>query len=126
MLFLVKCDVTTSMRKIIYHVHIHLSQLSGSVLYGNRNCKSELAGCCKHVAAALYQLIDFKMCGVKSIPDDETCTDILQQWNIPGEQKQTNAVPFENLNFEKTIVERDIKDNRKKPLVCGKRSTGSW
>ena len=72
MLFLVKCDVTASMRKIIYHVHIHLSQLSGSVLYGNCNCKSGLAGCCKHVAAALYQLIDFKMCGVKSIPGDKT------------------------------------------------------
>ena len=121
MLFLVKCEVTASMRRIIYHVHIHLSQLSGSVLYGNCNCRSGLVGCCKHVAAALYQLIDFKMCGVKSIPDDKTCTDILQQWNIPGEQKQTNALPFENLNFEKAIVERDIKDNRKKPLVCGKR-----
>ena len=63
------------------------------------------SGCCKHVAAALYQLIDFKMCEVKSIPDDKTCTDILQQWNIPGEQKQTNAVPFENLNFERHRIQ---------------------
>ena len=54
MLFLVKCDVTACMRKIIYHVQIHLSQLSGSVLSGNCNYKSGLSGCCKHVVAALY------------------------------------------------------------------------
>ena len=39
----------------------------------------------------MYQLVAFKMRGVKSLTD--ACTEIPQQWNIPEEQKNS-AVPF--------------------------------
>ena len=40
----------------------------------------ELVGCCKHVAATLYQLFDYKGLNAKTVPNDKICTDILQQW----------------------------------------------
>ena len=121
LLFLIKCSVTASMKKIIYKIDIHLCQKSGEILYGWCYCKAGDGGCCKHVSAALYQLVDYKLSGLKSIPDDKTCTDVLQQWNIPGERKNDTAIKYETLLFEKADVEKDLKRSRKRPLVGTKR-----
>ena len=45
--------------------------------------KSGAGGCCKHVAAALYQLVDYTELDLKEVPDDKTCTYIFQKWHVP-------------------------------------------
>ena len=100
-----------------YVIYIHLCQELGDVLYGKCNCKAGAGGCCKHVAAALYQLVDFKELDLKSVPDDKVCTDVLQQCHVPGEAANSEAVLFSNLTFEKSDFEKDKNKNRKRPLV---------
>ena len=121
LLFIVKCTVNASMRKIKYEVYVHLSQDNGEIFYAKWNCRAGAGGCCKHVAAALYQLVDYKLANFKSIPDDKTCTDVLQQWHVPGEGLNTEAILFENLTFDKASAEKDVLMLRKRVLVTGKR-----
>lgn len=83
--------------------------------------KAGAGGCCKHVAAAFYQLIDYKELAVKSVPSDKTCTDILQKWHVPGEKANDEAILFSNLIFEKADAEKDKNCSRKRPVVSGKR-----
>ena len=58
-----------------------------------------------------------------SLPEDKACTERLQQWNIRGEGKNTDALKFQDLRFEKARLEKDTSTSkpRKRPVVCGKR-----
>ena len=121
LIFIVKFQVSASMKKHQYLIYIHLCQELGDVLYGKCNCKAGAVGCCKHVATALYQLVDLKERDLKSVPDDKVCTDVLQQGHVPGEAANSEAVLFSNLTFEKSDFEQDKNTNRKRPLVTGGR-----
>ena len=72
------------MRNIRYQVYVHLCQVSGDILYGKCTYKAGCGGSCKHVGAALYQLVEYRQLDIKVVPDVKTCTDILQKWHIRG------------------------------------------
>ena len=118
--FIVKSFAVASMKKDRYTVYVHLCQLFGDILYGKCNCKAGASGCCKHAAALLYQLVEFKQLNLDFIPDDKTCTDQLQQWHVPGEG-MNHPIKFSELKFEKADLTKDLSATRKRPLVCGKR-----
>ena len=102
-------------------VYCQLDQLSSEVAFSKCNCKSGQGGGCKHVAALLYLLLDYKNLELKEVTDDMTCTQVLQQWSIPSNSGTTKAVKFEELTFEKADYARDKENKRKRPLVQGKR-----
>ena len=68
-----------------------------------------------------YQLVNFKELDLKSVPDVKVCTNVLQQWHVPGEAANSEPVLFSNLTFEKSDFEKDKNKNRKRPLVTGDR-----
>ena len=59
---------------------------------------------------------------LKSVPDDKTCTDLLQKWYVPGESSNTEAILFSDLTFEKADADKDLNKLRKRPIVDGKRN----
>ncbi|CAB3988451.1 aldo keto reductase [Paramuricea clavata] len=67
------------MKKKQYLVYVHLHQHSGDIAYAKCYCPAGAGGCCKHVAATLYQLLDYIELGLSDIPDDKTCTQELQK-----------------------------------------------
>ena len=62
---------------------VALSKISGYVLGAQCNSKAGAGGCCKHVAAFLYDILDYVEVGLAIIPEDKTCPDVPQQWNRP-------------------------------------------
>ena len=120
-LFIIKCFVAAAMKKEKYNVYIHLHQTSGEILYAKCSCKAGAGGCCKHVSAALYQLVEYRELNLKSVPEDKTCTDLLQKWHVPGEAANTEAILFSDLIFEKADFEKDKSNTRKRPIVTGSR-----
>lgn len=120
-LFVVKCFVAAAMKKEKYVLYIHLCQCSGEIIYAKCLCKAGAGGCCKHVAAALYQLVEYKELNLKSVPIQETCTEKLQTWHVPGESANKEAILFSDLTFEKANLDKDKTQSRKRPLVRGRR-----
>ena len=55
--------------------HFALSKISGYVLGTQCNCKAGTGGCCRHVAAMLYNILDYVELELAIIPEDKTCTD---------------------------------------------------
>ena len=106
-LFLVKANVSTSMKQQNYLVYCHLDQLSDEVAFSKCNCKPGQGGCWKHVTALLYRLLDYKNLEPKEVPDDVSCTQVLEQWSIPSNCSTTKVVKFEELTFEKADYARD-------------------
>ena len=102
-LFLVKARVSASMKSVSYPVYVHLDQKSGEVEYAKCTCKAGQGGCCKHVAALLYTLLDFVNLSLSVILEDLTCTQVAQKWSIPSGCRKTlnKAVKFDELLFQK-------------------------
>ena len=118
--FLVRCYVNAEMKRKQYLVYVHLHQHSGDVTYAKCNCPAGVGGCCKHVAATLYQLLDYIELGLSDIPDDKTCTQELQKWHVPRKNTTQAALLFEDLIFPQDSYDRD-KKGRKRPVLEGKR-----
>ena len=57
--FLVQCRVLAEMQKKQYIVYVHLDQSTGDVAFAKSSCPADVGGHCKHVAANLFQLLDY-------------------------------------------------------------------
>ena len=88
LLYLIKGCVDASMKKKSYIVYVHLNQVTGEVVHSHCLCKAGKGGCCKHVAALLFQILDYIQLELTEVPDDLTCTQLLQQWHWHKIQQQ--------------------------------------
>ena len=119
LLFLVKSKVHASMKNVHYDVYVHLDQGSGDVVYAKCTCKAGQGGCCKHVAALLYTLIDYVNMEVAEMRKDLSCTQVGQKWHIPARSHHQGKHAFK---FSSTIFEKaEDGKKRKRPLVAGER-----
>ena len=85
-------------------------------LHGKCTCKAGCAGCCKHVGVALYQLVEYRQLDTEVVPDDKTCTDILQKWHVTGEGQYQEPIKFSELQSYKADIRKDVKDDKKDQL----------
>ena len=114
-LCLAKARVSASMKSIQYDVYVHLCQQTGDVLYAKCSCAAGQGGCCKHVAALLYSLMDFVNLGLQNVPEELTCTQVTQKWSVPSNSTKTSktVVKFDDLVFEKAEINKQCR--RQKP-----------
>ena len=122
--FLVRCLVSAEMWKKQYKVYVHLTQPHGDIDFVRCVCPAGKTGLCKHVAALLFQLLDYIELGLNEVPDSLTCTQELQQWHVPNKM-QTRETPtlFEDLLFPQDSYEKDKSGSRKRPAREGKRES---
>ena len=120
--FLVRCYVNAEMKKKQYLAYVHLNQHSGKVSYARCGCPAGVGGCCKHVAATLFQILDYVELDLAEVPDDKTCTQELQTWHIPKKNTKQDALLFEDLIFPQETYEKD-KVGRKRPIARGRRES---
>ena len=114
-MFLVKASVSASMKTIKYTVYCHMDHETAKVVYAKCTCKAGQGGCCKHVAALLYTLLDYSNLSLSYVPEDVTCTQVLQKWSIPSKKLSGNvAVKFDDLEFVKTDYRKDQSSKRKR------------
>ena len=104
---LIKATVHATMKQKSYVVYVHLNQATGEVVHGHCLCKAGKGGCCKHVAALLFQVIDYIQLELSEVPDDLTCTQLLQQWHVPRTDELDEPVLYEDIKFEKASCEKD-------------------
>ncbi|XP_028418783.1 uncharacterized protein LOC114544312 [Dendronephthya gigantea] len=99
------------MKSVSYPVYVHLNQVNGEVEYAKCSCKAGQGGCCKHVAALLYTILDFVNLNLKHVPVELTCTQLPQKWSVPSGSSKTldKAVKFEEMLFEKADVNKPAK-----------------
>ncbi len=82
-----------------YSTIVALAKSSGHVAGGKCNCKAGGGGCCKHVAALLYNILDYTELGLNEIPPDKTCTELPQQWHKPKNITYNGPALFSEIQF---------------------------
>ena len=59
-------------------------------------------GCCRHIAALLYNLVDYYNTELLEVHPDRSCTQTGQKWSLPSGAKQTSkALIFDEMYFTK-------------------------
>ena len=110
------------MKSIRYTVYVHLNMDSSDVTHAKCNCKAGQGGCCKHVAAVLYTILDFSNLNLRYVPEEVTCTQVLQKWSVPTRKiTSRDAVKFFDLEFQKADFEKDRSNKRRKSMVTRNR-----
>ena len=79
----------------------------GKISHANCSCPAGQGGGCKHVAALLFQLLDFIQLELTEVPDDLTCTQLLQQWHVPRNDKLETALLFDQVKFTKATSKKE-------------------
>lgn len=47
------------------------------------------------------------------MPDDLTCTQVLQQWHVPRNNEVDEPILYEDMKFEKPSYEKDVKGRKR-------------
>lgn len=57
---------------------------------GKCSCVAGASGYCHHVVGLLFYMSHCKHLGLKSLPDELTCTSLPQMWSVPRQKKIAN------------------------------------
>ena len=121
-LFLVEPNVAASMKSVRYSLSVRSDMESSRVVHGNCSFKAGKGGCCKHVAALLYTIVEFSNLKLHYVPEEVTCTQVLQKCSVSTRKNSSQvAVKLSDLEFEKADFEKDKNKQRKRPFVNGNR-----
>jgi hypothetical protein len=108
-IFDVKGIVGASYSKERYKVSIKIDE-SGTVTNAQCLCKAGAMGLCKHVAATLFKLNDYKQSGIKVIQEDLACTEKPRQWGLKKSKKPLASKTFNDLTFIKYAPDKSDKN----------------
>ena len=78
---------------------VALSKILGYSHCTQCNCNAGAGGCCKYVAALLYNILDNVELGLAIILEDKTYTDNPQQWNRPRNIPDDGSILFSEIQF---------------------------
>ena len=82
--FVERGKVNAQMKKEDYTVYVHLNSQSGNVVHASCECPAGKGGCCKYIAALLFQLLDYRELELTEVPVQLLRTEKLQSWNVPA------------------------------------------
>lgn len=98
--FEIKSVVSASYSKDLYKPFVSMD-LSGKIYKASCTCKAGALGKCKHVAATLYQLNDYKETNVLDIPAAVACTEQPRKWGLKKGKAPVISGSFSELVFVK-------------------------
>ena len=81
--FVVRCHVFAKIRKNNMLFMCTLTRVLETLFMPNLVILPVLEFVVKHVAATLFQLLDYIELGLFDIPDDKICTQEIQKWHVP-------------------------------------------
>ena len=78
---------------------VALRKSTGYVIGTCCKCKAGAGGCCKHVAALLYNILDYVELGLSALREDKSCNDNPLQWNRPKTSAANGTILFSEIQF---------------------------
>lgn len=115
-IFEIKGIVGASYSKDRYKVSFKIDE-AGKVVEGKCTCKAGAMGLCKHVAALLFNLNDYKQSGKNVIEEQLACTEKPREWGIKKSRKALVSKKFDDLTFVKFAPgksEKNVKNSQQR------------
>ena len=87
----------TSMKKEKRFIEVHLCRKSSKVISSHRSCPAGNSGYCNHIMVMLYEIADYSLHSLKSVPLELACTSKIRQWGVPSEKYYRKAPVMETI-----------------------------
>ena len=96
------------MKKEFCEVKVSLDRETGLVVLSRCSCPAGNGGYCNHVMALLFELADYSLHQLDTVPEETACTSKSRQWGIPGQSGATKV----------TAMARTVKKLSDKRGIC--------
>ena len=107
--FVVKCQCQASMKKVLRFVSVTIDRKTGLVISGSCTCPAGKSGSCNHVMAILFELADYSLRGLRTVPKEKACTSTLRKWGVPGENSSHLKEPVMKTTVQKSVSKKGIR-----------------
>ena len=98
-----RCYPTQDTSKQPYRVVVCLDRRNGRPYGAHCRCFSGQGKACSHIAGLLFALEDFTSRGFQKLPDGQSTTDVLCQWNKPQGGQKVDARLLASVSFKKAV-----------------------
>ena len=105
--FFIKAKCKASMKKEVRNVNVTLDKKTGLVVKAACTCPAGNSGYCNHVMALLFELADYCLNRLKTVPEEIACTSKIRQWGIPGENSSHKEAVMKK-TVQKQVSKRGI------------------
>ena len=85
-IFIVKASCRASMKQVKRNMRVTLNRESGVVGDAKCDCPAGKSGYCNHLMALLFELADYSLSELKSVPEEVACTSKNRQWGVPSDK----------------------------------------
>ena len=85
-LFKVKAKCKASMKKEVRDVEVSLNHQTSLISDASCSCPAGKSGYCNHVMALRFELADYSLHQLKTVPEELACTSKERLWGVPGQK----------------------------------------
>ena len=112
-----KCKA--SMKAETRSMNVVIGLKRSKVIKGHCNCPAGKSGYCNHVMALLFQIADYSLHLLQTIPDEVSCTSKKRQWGVPADKQKyplpvmsTKVIGEKKKGVSSTLYDPRINQNK--------------
>ena len=120
----IKAKCKASMKKETRNMNVVINKKSANVIKGHCSCPAGNSGYCNHVMALLFEIADYSLHKLKTVPEEVACTSKKRQWGVPTD-KQKYPLPIMSTKVEgdkkkgvsSTLYDPRLYENKSEEIV---------
>jgi len=97
--FMIKGKCRASMKKEIRSMSVSLNKENSNVVSVSCTCPAGKSGYCNHVMALLFEIAEYSLKQLQSVPEEFACTSQSRRWGVPPSTTSTTLLASEVLVY---------------------------
>ena len=89
-IFYVKGKRKVSMKREIRSMDVGINKANCDIIFAKCSCPAGESGYCNHIMALLFEIVDYSLRQLISIPEEKTCTNMARRWGLPSVNSSAN------------------------------------
>ena len=72
------------MKREIRSVEVGISKVNCDIIFAKCSCPDGESGYCNHVMTLLFEIVDYSLHQLISLPEKKACTSMARRWSVPS------------------------------------------
>ena len=98
------------MKRELRSMKVAINKVNCDIVFAKCNCPAGESGYCNNIMALLFEIADYSLHQLISIPEENLCTSIARRWGL------LSANPFAKQPIMDTAIRKN--SNSKKGITC--------